>query len=87
MVPTGSVYVCLVNGAGTRLIFEQVYQPGEAVPVEKGKKLLLTLGNNAMNVKVDGRPVAIAPSASPIRLEITPKHTVHIPLSQKPTCP
>ena len=87
MVATGTVYVCLVNGIGTHLIFEQNYAPGQTVPAQHGKKLLLTLGNNLMTVKVNGRSVPIAPSANPIRLEITPKHITHIPLSQKPTCP
>lgn len=87
MAATGSVYVCLVNGAGRKLIFEQVYAPGQTIPVEMAKKLLLTLGNNAITVKANGRPVPIGPSASPIRLLITPKHAVHIPLSQQPTCP
>jgi hypothetical protein len=87
MVPTGSVYVCLVNGAGRKLIFEQVYATGQTIPVEKGKKLLLTLGNNSIDVKANGRPVPIAPSATPIRLLITAKHTSHIPLTQQPTCP
>ena len=60
---------------------------GQAVPVEHGRKLLLTLGNNAITVRVNGRSVPVAPSASAIRLLITPKRTTHIPLSQQPTCP
>jgi cytoskeleton protein RodZ len=87
MVPTGTVYVCLVNGAGAKLINEQVYAAGQTIPVERGRKLLLTLGNNSITVRVNGRSVPVAPSASPIRLLVTPKHTTHIPLSQKPTCP
>lgn len=87
MTPTGTVYVCLVNAAGMKLINAQNYGVGQAIPAEHGHKLLLTLGNNSIMVKVNGRSVPIAPSANPIRLQITPKRTTHIPLSQKPTCP
>lgn len=87
MVPTGTVYVCLVNAIGTKLINEQNYSVGQTIPTEHGHKLLLTLGNNLVTVKVNGKSVPVAPSASPIRLLITPKRTTHIPLSQKPTCP
>jgi hypothetical protein len=87
MVPTGTVYVCLVNGAGTRLINEQVYNVGNTIPSQTGKKLLLTLGNAQIQVKVNGRSVAIAPSPNAIRLLITPAKVSHIPLSQTPTCP
>jgi hypothetical protein len=87
MVATGTVYVCLVNAIGTKLINEQDYAAGQPIPDEHGHKLLLTLGNNSITLKVNGKPVPVAPSASPIRLLITPKRTTHIPLSQKPTCP
>lgn len=87
MVPTGAVYVCLVNATGTKLINAQDYAPGQTIPVEHGHKLLLTLGNNAITLKVNGHPVPVAPSANAIRLEITPKQTTHIPVSQRPTCP
>ncbi len=87
MVATGQVYVCLVDSAGTKLINEQVFAPGQSIPVEHGRKLLLTLGNNLITVRVNGRAVPVAPSATPIRFLITPKRTSHIPLSQQPTCP
>jgi cytoskeletal protein RodZ len=87
MVATGTVYVCLVNAIGTKLINEQDYAAGQPIPDEHGHKLLLTLGNNSITLKVNGKPVPVAPSASPIRLLITPKRTTHISLSQKPTCP
>jgi cytoskeleton protein RodZ len=87
LVPTGPVYVCLVNGHGTRLIFERTFATGETVPTEEGRKLLLTLGNNAVDMKVNGKTVPIAASPTAIRLQITPTGVQHIPLSQQPTCP
>src|SRR5579884_362292 len=70
LVPTGTVYVCLVDGAGTKLIDERTFSAGQTVPVASASKLLLTLGNNAVQLKVDGKPQPVAPSPNAIRLLI-----------------
>lgn len=90
LVPTGTVYVCLVNGHGTKLIDEQTFTTGDTVPKERARRLLLTLGNASVQMKVDGKLVPVAASASAIRLLITPAaggSVRHIPLTQTPTCP
>ena len=87
LVPTGTVYVCLVNGAGAKLIDERTFSAGEQVPSETAPRLLLTLGNNAVTVKVNGRTVPVAASSNAIRLLIEPSGTHPIPLSMPPTCP
>ena len=86
MVPTGTVYVCLVNAAGIKLINQQTYGVGQTIPVEHGRRVFLTLGNNSIDLKANGRTIPMAPSANPIRLEITAAKVTHVPLSQRPTC-
>ena len=87
LVPTGTVYVCLVNGSGVKLINERTFTTAEQIPTETAPSLLLTLGNASVQMKVNGRAVPVAPSASAIRLELSPTAVKHIPLSQTPTCP
>ncbi len=87
IVPTAPVYVCLVNDSGVKLINERTFNVGETIPTETASKLLLTLGNASVQMKVDGKPVTVAPSPTAIRLLITPTSVSHIPLSQAPTCP
>lgn len=87
LTPTGTVYVCLVNGRGTKLIDEQTFSSGQTIPTETAHKLLLTLGRAAVAMKVNGSPYTVAPSAEAIRLLITPAGVQHVPLSQAPTCP
>ena len=87
MVPTGPLYVCLVRGDGTRLIFEQTYTPGQTIPTESASKLLLTLGNNNVQMKVNGRAYPVEASPTAIRLLITPAAIQHVPPTQPPTCP
>jgi hypothetical protein len=87
LVPTGTVYVCLVNGTGAKLVNEQTFAAGQKIPSATAPALLLTLGNASVQMKVNGRAVPVAPSASAIRLLLTPSSVKHIPLSQTPTCP
>jgi cytoskeleton protein RodZ len=87
LVPTGTVYVCLVNQSGAKLINERTFTTADTIPTETARTLLLTLGNAAVQMKVNGKPVPVAASASAIRLQLTPTGVKHIPLSQTPTCP
>jgi hypothetical protein len=87
LVPTGTVYVCLVNGAGDKLINEQTFSVGQTIPTQTADKLLLTLGNASVQMKVNGKTVPVAASPNAIRLSIQPSGTHPIPLSTPPTCP
>ena len=85
LVPTGTVYVCVVNGAGTKLIAGQTFAAGETIPTEKATKLLITLGNSSVQMKVNGKTVQVAPG-SPIGYSITPSAMTPLPAAQQPTC-
>jgi cytoskeletal protein RodZ len=87
LVPTGLVYVCLVNGNGKKLINQQTYNVGQTVAPATAGKLLLTLGNSSVHVTVNGQPVPITPSPNPIRLMFDPTGHHLISTSIKPTCP
>jgi cytoskeleton protein RodZ len=85
LVPTGTVYVCVVNGAGTILIAGQTFAAGETIPTEKAGKLLVTLGNSSVQMKVNGKAVQVA-QGSPIGYSITPSAMTPLPSGQQPTC-
>jgi cytoskeleton protein RodZ len=80
------VYVCLVNGAGKTLIPGKTYTPGEAIPTEVGKSLLLTLGNNSVTLKADGVSVPVAASPTAIGLKFTASGHTTLPAARQPTC-
>lgn len=86
LVPTGSVYVCLVNGAGRVLIPGRIYNVGETIPTERGGKLLLTLGTAAVTMKANGVSVPVTPSATAIGYEFTPTGHSLLPAARQPTC-
>jgi hypothetical protein len=87
LTATAPVYVCLVNGRGKFLIFEKTYAPGQPIPTFKQHKMLLTLGNANVQVKVNGKLQPITASSTAIRLLITPTSVQHILMTVKPTCP
>jgi cytoskeleton protein RodZ len=86
IVPTGTVYVCLVDGGGRVLIPGSQFEAGQQVPVYRARKLRITLGNNAVQLRVNGRPMAVPASSTAIAYEITPSGTRSLPLDQAPTC-
>jgi len=83
---TGPVYICLVDGVGRRLIPGVIFQPGQAIPVERAPKLLLTLGNANVTMRVDGKPVAVSPSPTSIGFELAPGAIKPLPPPRQPRC-
>lgn len=86
LVPTGQVYVCLVDGNGNKLIPGQIFDTGQKVPIEKRPKMLLTLGNNSVQMKVNGKNVPVAASPSSIGYSLTPNGAAPLPASKQPSC-
>jgi Domain of unknown function (DUF4115) len=85
LVPTSPVYVCVEDGNGKRLIPGVIYSPGQTVPTETAPKLLVTLGNSAVQMKVNGKNVTVGPGA-PVGYALTPGKTTALPAAQRPTC-
>jgi hypothetical protein len=85
-VPTGQVYVCLVDGTGKRLIAGKIFASGDRIPTMSASKMLLTLGNASVTMRVNGRSVSVAPSASSIGYLIGPSGWQSLPLAKQPTC-
>ena len=86
LVPTGSVYVCLVNAKGHPLIPGTTLSAGQSVPVQVAKTLLLTLGNNSVTLTANGKKVPLAPSSSPIGIKFTPHGHSSLPAANQPQC-
>jgi cytoskeleton protein RodZ len=86
LTPTGTVYVCLVNGAGKKLIPGQIFSTGQTIPTFSSSKLLLTLGNNNVTMKVNGASVTIAPSSGPIGFRLVPGGHSSLATAQQPQC-
>jgi cytoskeleton protein RodZ len=86
LVPTGAVYVCLVNGHGRKLINAQQYIAGQKIPVQVARTLLLTLGTSSVTITANGVKVPVAPSSSPIGIRFTPGKHTSLPSGSQPQC-
>jgi cytoskeletal protein RodZ len=85
LTPTSTVYVCVEDGNGKRLVPGVTYGAGQSIPTAIGKKLLVTLGNSSVRMKVNGRTVPVAPGA-PIGYELTPGNMKPLARGAMPTC-
>jgi cytoskeleton protein RodZ len=86
LVPTGKVYVCVVDGTGKKLIPGLIYDVGSPIPTETSAKLLLTLGNNSVTMKVNGKTVPVPASSASIGFELSPSGSAPLPVSKQPRC-
>jgi cytoskeleton protein RodZ len=84
---SSTVYVCLVDESGHKLIPGVNLQAGESTRVYHSKRFEITLGNNSVMLYVDGTPRPVPASSQAIGYEITKAHGRQ-PLSaaQLPTC-
>jgi cytoskeletal protein RodZ len=84
LVPTGTVWVCVVGPRNKLLIPGVVYRAGQSIPRESATKLLVRLGNGNVTATVNGAPYRITRSAVAIGLKITA--TGAQPLLSAPLC-
>ena len=85
--PTGSVYICLVDGTGRKLINQQTFTAGQRVAAQTAPKLLLTLGNASVQIRANGHTLPLTASSQAIRWLLTPSGHRPIALNAAPTCP
>lgn len=86
LVPTGAVYVCLVDGSGKTLIPGVIYDVGQTIPTKSSSKLLLTLGNASVKMKVNGVSVHVPSTGRPVGYELTPGSQTPLPAAKQPQC-
>ena len=83
---TGDVYVCLKAGDRT-LLNGVTLTAGDRTPTFRSRRFRMTLGNNALRLRVNGRLRSVAPSADPIGLQITPRTGRRPrPANRRPVC-
>ncbi len=89
--PIGPVYVCLLGENERKLIPGVILNPNpthpSVQPTFHSKHFLLTLGNNAVHLLIDGSVRPVPASSASIGYSITKaggRHT--LPASQQPTC-
>jgi cytoskeleton protein RodZ len=84
--PTAEVYVCLIGDGGRKRIPGVILKPGVAEPEYHARRFLLTLGNNAVALIVNGKPQTVPASAQAIGYSITRTAISPLAPGELPTC-
>jgi cytoskeleton protein RodZ len=85
--PTGPVYVCLIDAAGSKRIPGLTLEPSSYTPRDyHSTRFELLLGNNAVKLYVDGKALSVPASSKPIGYSITSSGRHVLAASQQPTC-
>ncbi len=85
IVPTGSVYVCLI-GDGRRLIDKLVLMPGVKTQVYRAKRFELTLGNGNAKLDANGTILSVPQVDNGIGYELTVTGRRVLSAARRPTC-
>ena len=83
---TGTVYVCLLGEGGRKLVAGQTLEAGTRTPTFHSRHFVLTLGNNAVTLLIDGTPRVVPASASAIGYSITKAGRTVLAPGHMPTC-
>ena len=71
LMPADSVYVCLRNSKD-KLLVNETLEPGTTQKTYRSRRFRLTLGNGALQMKVNGQTLSVPQSANAINYELTP---------------
>jgi cytoskeleton protein RodZ len=86
IVATGSVWVCLENADGRRLVSSQTLQSGQKRGPYTSRRFRFTLGNGQARLMVNGRNRTVPPSSDPVGYELTPTGRKELSEERRPTC-
>ena len=87
LVASAPVYVCVVDAGGRQVIDEETLEPDTVTRVLRSKRFLTTFGNNAVEMRVNGRTYPVAASSGPIGYELRPgRRPRRLSDEQRPDC-
>jgi cytoskeleton protein RodZ len=84
--PSAEVYVCLIGDAERKRIPGVILKPGEPEPTYHARRFELTLGNNAVTLIVNEKPVTVPASSAAIGYAITRTGMRPLAAGELPTC-
>jgi cytoskeleton protein RodZ len=83
---TGPVNICLKSGRRT-LVNGLTLQAGERTRTFRSRRFRLTVGNNAVILRINGKPKELPASSDPIGVEITPRRGRQpLAATRRPVC-
>jgi cytoskeleton protein RodZ len=84
--PTGTVWVCLEDLSGKRLVDGRILTAGDTQGPFKAAGFQLGLGNSEASITANGKPLPVASSPNPLAFHVGPGSAKPISPSKRPTC-
>jgi cytoskeleton protein RodZ len=87
ITPTGTVNVCLIDGAGKVLIPSSNLEVGAPARTFRAKRLKVTFGNGFARMRVGKRTIDVPDREDPVGYDLRPGRAPReLPADQRPTC-
>jgi cytoskeleton protein RodZ len=86
LVPTGEVFVCVVDAQGNPVVANQTLSPGSQTEEFRSKSFKIGLGNGSVTLRVNGKDVETNGSPDPIAYTVSAGKVKEIPASDGPNC-
>jgi cytoskeleton protein RodZ len=86
LVPTGDVYVCLIDDTGKKRIPGETINPATPRRTYHAKRFLMTVGNSQLRMIVNGKHLAVPPSSGATNWVITANGRHTRPTGQGANC-
>jgi hypothetical protein len=86
IVPTGTVFVCVVDAQGKPVVAGQNLDVGGNTPELRSKSFKILLGNGAATLRVNGKDVPVPDRATAVAYSVTAGRAREIPAAQGPSC-
>jgi transcriptional regulator with XRE-family HTH domain len=83
---TGTVWVCLVDDAGQRLVEGVTLPAGDEQGPFRARSFDLALGNGQIDMRANGERVPIPDAPNPLGYRITPERTRELAEAERPSC-
>jgi cytoskeleton protein RodZ len=84
--PSGPIYICLIGDNASKRIPGVIIQPPYTPVTYHATHFMLTLGNNAVTMYVNGKALTVPPSSRAIGYSITSSGRHKLAAGQLPTC-
>ena len=86
LTTTGTVWVCVVDEDEQPVVEGVTLAAGEEAGPFRGRAFNVGLGNGAVEMQANGKPVPIESAADPVGYRFTPERTVELAPEERPTC-
>jgi hypothetical protein len=86
ILPIGSVFVCLTAPGQGRLVNGRIVGPGDLRRTFRSRRFRLTLGNDRVRLRINGKLRSVPAVTSGIGYEITRTGRRTLSAAQRPTC-